>query len=159
MWCEPEDSWEELEPVLVINATVINLRDVSINRFRGNRRYDASEMGTDSQPGRALLRAGYPFTQEGTITVGGDPVSRSQGLAASVATIVNSTEVLRFSDQAEWSETIRRPAHPDLVLRAALQAEGLRADVDTCVLTARTDAAEVNTVLPVSRARSADSAG
>jgi hypothetical protein len=97
------------------------------------------------QPERALLRAEYPFTQGWTITVGGGPAYRSQGLAASVGTIVNSTEVLRFSDQAESS--VSDPAasrHSDVVLRAALPAAEVRAHVDTGVLTARTDAAEAH---------------
>jgi hypothetical protein len=106
-------------------------------------RYNAPEMGrtavgTGSTPSSVPLH-----TQEGTITVGAGPVYRSQGLAAEVATIVNSTDLLRFSDQAESS--VNDPAagrHADIVLRAAVQAEDLRADVDTCVLTARTDAAE-----------------
>jgi class 3 adenylate cyclase len=35
MGCNPEDSWEELEPVLVMSATVVGLRDMSINRCSG----------------------------------------------------------------------------------------------------------------------------
>ena len=63
----------------------------------------------------------------------------------SVGTIVNGTEVMRFAYQAESS--VSDPAasrHRDVVLRAALPAAELRANVDFGVLTAGTGAAEAH---------------
>src|SRR6201993_374474 len=59
---DPEDPWEELESVLVMSSTVVDLHDMSINRCSGA----IGEMrpigsGDGLQHGRALLRAGYPL--------------------------------------------------------------------------------------------------
>ena len=51
MCCDPEDSWEEVELVLVINATLIDLHDISTKLGSARAvRYDTSELGTACGP-------------------------------------------------------------------------------------------------------------
>ena len=141
MCCNPEDSCEEFEPFLVISATVVDLHDVSINRCSGQlARYERIRNGVGLRPRPALLRAEYPYTRrKGRFQSALVRFYRRQGLAASVRTIVNGTDVMRFSDQAESSVSDPGASRrSDVVLRAALPAAELRADVDTGVLTART---------------------
>jgi hypothetical protein len=126
--------------------------------------------GDGLHPGRALLRAKYPYTRrKGRLQSAAVRLSQPRigGVGRDDS---EQSEVSRFSDQAESS--VNDPAgqpDPHLVLRAAIQAEELRADVDTCVLTARTDAAEahglaqrtahVARTAPVDRAANAPDSG
>jgi hypothetical protein len=124
MCCNPEDSWEELEPSLVMSATVVNLRDVSINQCSGqSARYDGSKMGSDCSPDPLCYELSTPTH------AGRDDYSRrrsglSQPRIGGVGRDDSErTEVMRFSDQAESS--VSDPAahrHPDVVRRVALSA-------------------------------------
>src|SRR5882757_6572785 len=70
MRCDPDGSWEELEPALVISTTVVDLHDVSINRGSGqSARYDASEIGSDCSAHPLYRELSTPTRAEGKIPV------------------------------------------------------------------------------------------
>jgi hypothetical protein len=77
MCCDPEVSWEEPEPVLVVSATVIDLHDLSINYLFAT----IGEMGRVGngdrlQPGALYCEMGTYAHEEGATPVGTQLIAR-----------------------------------------------------------------------------------